>query len=288
MVLSDILNHYPHETIDDKKNGLQEAVQEIALLGLSRTDFFSKAAFCGGTCLRLFYNLPRFSEDLDFALIFPDSSFNLTSYFNELQRTFLSYGFKVEIGPKEIMEAGNIRSAFIKGGTLSHLLRVFANDSEVKKIVFNQICEVKFEVDINPAQGAFYEERLSLFPSAHYVKTFNGPSLFAGKTHAILCRNWKNRCKGRDLFDYLFYIKNNIPLNLNYLKCKLIQSGKITANDRFEEDEAILLLRKRFLEIEYKDAAKDVFHYIQNSDKDEIAIWSPKMFADSLSLIKFE
>ena len=183
-----LLRSLSHETLEEKENALKEVVQEIALLGLSRTGFFSKAAFYGGTCLRLFYGLPRFSEDLDFALKQPDSAFSLQPYFNEIERTFVSFGFRVEVGSKENVDGGNIRSAFIKGGTLAHLVSVFPDSPEAKRIISNQVTKVKFEVDVNPALGAVYEEKLEAFPSLHYVTAFDGSSLFAGKAHG--CRHW--------------------------------------------------------------------------------------------------
>jgi len=285
MVLKDLLLHYPHKTLEEKENALKEVVQEIALLGLSRTDFFSKAAFYGGTCLRLFYGLPRFSEDLDFALKEPIPTFSLHSYFNEIERTFVSFGFRVEVESKESIDEGNIRSALIKGGTLAHLVSVFPDSPEVKKIISNQVTKVKFEVDVNPALGATYEEKLEAFPSLHYVTAFDGPSLFAGKAHALICRAWKNRVKGRDLYDYLFYIEKDIPLNLSYLKSKLVQSGRIQATDPFGKEEVVSLLKERFSSIDFAEASKDVLPFL--FEKQEVSNWSEKLFFDSLSLLKF-
>lgn len=285
MVLKDLLLHYPHKTLEEKENALKEVVQEIALLGLSRTDFFSKAAFYGGTCLRLFYGLPRFSEDLDFALKEPIPTFSLHSYFNEIERTFVSFGFRVEVGSKESIDEGNIRSALIKGGTLAHLVSVFPDSPEVKKIISNQVTKVKFEVDVNPALGATYEEKLEAFPSLHYVTAFDGPSLFAGKAHALICRAWKNWVKGRDLYDYLFYIEKDIPLNLSYLKSKLVQSGRIQATDPFGKEEVVSLLKERFSSIDFAEASKDVLPFL--FEKQEVSNWSEKLFFDSLSLLKF-
>lgn len=285
MVLKDLLLHYPHETLEEKENALKEVVQEIALLGLSRTDFFSKTAFYGGTCLRLFYGLPRFSEDLDFALKQPNQEFSLHSYFNEIERTFVSFGFRVEVGSKETIDEGNIRSAFIKGGTLAHLFSVFPDSPEVKRIISNQVTKVKFEVDVNPALGGTYEEKLDSFPSLHYITAFDGPSLFAGKAHALICRAWKNRVKGRDLYDYLFYIEKDIPLNLSYLKNKLVQSGRIQESDSFGKEEALSLLTERFSAIDFAEASKDVIPFL--FDKEGVAKWNSKLFIDSLSLLKF-
>jgi hypothetical protein len=285
MVLKDLLLHYPHETLEEKENALKEVVQEIALLGLSRTDFFSKAAFYGGTCLRLFYGLPRFSEDLDFALKQPDPSFSLHPYFNEIERTFVSFGFRVEVGSKESIDEGNIRSAFIKGGTLAHLVSVFPDSPEAKRIISNQVTKVKFEVDVNPAIGVTYEEKLEAFPSLHYVTVFDGSSLFAGKAHALICRAWKSRVKGRDLYDYLFYIEKGIPLSLSYLKSKLVQSGRIQASDPFGKEGALTLLKERFSAIDFAEASKDVIPFL--FDKKGVANWDSKLFLDSLSLLKF-
>jgi Domain of unknown function (DUF1814). len=147
------------------------------------------------------------------------------------------------------------------------------------------VTKVKFEVDVNPALGATYEEKLEAFPSLHYVTAFDGPSLFAGKAHALICRAWKNRVKGRDLYDYLFYIEKDIPLNLSYLKSKLVQSGRIQATDPFGKEEVVSLLKERFSSIDFAEASKDVLPFL--FEKQEVSNWSEKLFFDSLSLLKF-
>ncbi len=76
-----MLKTYDINNIYDRKNAMKEIMQEIVLCGLSRAGFFKKAAFYGGTALRIFYGLDRFSEDLDFSLETADPAFDLSAYF---------------------------------------------------------------------------------------------------------------------------------------------------------------------------------------------------------------
>jgi predicted nucleotidyltransferase component of viral defense system len=284
MALKELLLHYPHATIAEKENALKEVVQAIALLGLSRAGFFQDASFCGGTCLRLFYGLGRFSEDLDFALDAPKDSFSLASYLSELKRTFLAYGLNIEIGQKADAKDNKIQSAFVKSGTFVSLISAFPANSEVKKIISNQVTTVKIEVDTWPSCQAESMQKLSMFPTAFYVKVQDGPSLFAGKIHALICRNWKSRTKGRDLYDFLFYLQKGIPVNLAYLESKLVQSGRFDRNKDLTQEDLKAMLTQRFKEIDFAQAKDDVLPFIKSPE--ELQEWSQKFFLDSLAFLK--
>ena len=201
-IIEQMLSKYELKNTNDEINALKEIIQEIVLSGLSRGNFFNEVAFYGGTALRIFYKLDRFSEDLDFALIFPNKKFDLSKYFIYIEKELKSYGLNLEISTKQKNKNSNITSAFLKGNTLEHILKFFPNEKNNKYSSLLKNIKIKFEVDINPPSGAEYEEKYKLLPSPHQIKIYDKESLLAGKIHAILCRGWKTRVKGRDLYDF--------------------------------------------------------------------------------------
>lgn len=275
-IIEQMLSKYEIKNTNDEINALKEIIQEIILSGLARGNFFDEAAFYGGTALRIFYKLDRFSEDLDFALIYPDKNFDLSKYFVYLEKELKAYGLNLEINTKQKNIESNITSAFVKGDTLEHILKFFPNEENHKYNHMLKNIKIKFEVDINPPSGATYEEKYKLLPSPHQIKIYDKESLFAGKIHAILCRNWKTRTKGRDLYDYIFFLANNTKVNLELVKNKLIESNYINANDQFSIDDLKNLLINKFKEIDYMEAKEDVIPFIKNTES--LNIWSSEFF----------
>ena len=275
-VISEMLKQYHTDGLTDKKNAVKEIMQEIVLCGLSRAGFFQKAAFYGGTALRIFYGLDRFSEDLDFSLVTPDPSFELSAYFPTLRKEVASYGLNVEISEKEKTRESAIRSAFLKGNTKEHMLLFYAADSAAAGIAGNETIKIKFEVDTNPPAGASFEHKYRLLPAPYDISLYDMPSLFAGKAHAVICRAWKSRVKGRDLYDYVFYLSRGAALNTEHLKARLVQSDAWKAEDAFTIEDARKLLCARFDEIDYSQAKKDVRPFIK--DTASLDLWSADFF----------
>jgi predicted nucleotidyltransferase component of viral defense system len=274
-VLQQMLSRYLTNTTEEKKNALKEILQEIVLCGLSRAGFFKKAAFYGGTALRIFYGLDRFSEDLDFSLIEPDNQFELKSYFSGVKAELSSLGLEFSIEEKEKTQASAIKSAFLKGNTKEHILRIYGSDLNINS---NEVIKIKFEIDTNPPPFATFENRYRLLPSPYQVKLYDAESLFAGNLHAVICRSWKNRVKGRDLYDYVFYLAKNTSINFTHLKARLEESGAINPQTEFGINELRELLLERFDSIDFEQAKKDVLPFIL--DKSKIEIWSKEFFTD--------
>lgn len=283
-VIEQMLSKYEIKNTNDKINALKEIIQEIVLSGLSRGGFFDEAAFYGGTALRVFYKLDRFSEDLDFALISPNKEFNLNKYFVFIEKELKAYGLNLEISSKQKNIDSNITSAFLKGDTLEHILKFFPNEAEHKYNSLLKDIKIKFEVDINPPKGATYEERYKLLPSPHQIKLYDKESLLSGKIHAILCRGWKTRTKGRDLYDYIFFIANDTNVNIELIKNKLIESKYIESNSNFDINTLKELLIKKFNEIDYVQAKEDVIPFITNVDS--LKIWNKDFFISITKTLK--
>src|SRR5262249_36513945 len=132
-VVLDWLKKYQCKTKRDYENALHEIIQELALEGLARAKFFEKAAFYGGTCLRILYQLDRFSEDLDFSLLAPDPHFNLDPYLKSIELHLQSYGFNSIVFKKEKSHSTAIQSGFLKTNTMETFIRIGLTEQERKR-----------------------------------------------------------------------------------------------------------------------------------------------------------
>lgn len=274
--IEQMLKSYQIENIYDQKNAMKEIMQEIVLCGLSRAGFFQKAAFYGGTALRIFYGLDRFSEDLDFSLLTSDPKFDLTVYFPVLEKEVRAFGLHVTIEEKEKSKESNIRSAFLKGNTKEHLLLFYADADLAGSIARNEVIKVQFEVDIDPPAYAGFEHKYRLLPTPYEVNLYDMPSLFAGKIHAVLCRGWKNRIKGRDLYDYVFYLSRESAVNQRHLRARLLQSGFISDDVECTLPEIRHMLYERFDMIDFRQAKQDVEPFVR--DAVTLNLWSADFF----------
>lgn len=296
-------NTHPHITAmlqnydlskDDPYEALREILQEIVLYALSDAGFFNYAVFYGGTALRILYGLPRFSEDLDFSLLKPDPSFDLSKYEKAVLQTLKTYGFEAQIETK-IKDHSAVQSAFIKGNTIKHLLAINAPEDIVKSFNAGKLLKIKFEVDTEPPLNFEEEQKLHLTPTPFMVRSMKPSSLFAGKLHAVLCRGWQNRPKGRDWYDMVWYIQNKYEVSLTHLATRLIQSCKALQDTEVELPKEIELytpkllvnlLQKRIDTLDIELAKQDVHRFIY--DEKELEIWSKDFFSAIIQMIKFK
>ncbi|MCG2814402.1 MAG: nucleotidyl transferase AbiEii/AbiGii toxin family protein, partial [Candidatus Aminicenantes bacterium] len=148
-----MLSKYDLITRDDYIRALREILQEIALLGLWRSKFFEKAAFYGGTALRILFGLDRFSEDLDFSLINTQKNFDLEAYNRALKQELLAFGFEVWIDPVKKSTETAIQSTFLKADTRRQLLNIAVKNDIVGQIPNGQRLKIKLEIDTDPPSG---------------------------------------------------------------------------------------------------------------------------------------
>lgn len=283
-VLNQMLSKYQINNLQDKENAIKEIVQEVVLCGLSRGGFFKDAAFYGGTALRIFYGLDRFSEDLDFSLVTQNPNFNLTKYFSYIENETKSVGLNFEVKEKIKTRDSNIKSAFLKGNTKEHILTFYENSTDANIINKDEVIKIKFEVDINPPVGATYETKFGLLPSPYQVRLYDMGSLFAGKIHACLCRNWKSRVKGRDFYDYVFFLSMGAKVNLDNLKAKLVQSNYIKEDFNLTIETLKELLNERFANMDFVQAKEDVLPFVR--DKSKLELWSKEFFIEITKNLK--
>lgn len=280
-----MLDAYDCQTRDDYENALREIIQELALLGLWRAKFFEHAAFYGGTALRILYGLNRYSEDLDFSLLAPDPDFRLAAYGNSLQREIRSFGFQVSFdqahSPHERQTA--IDSAFLKTNTLRELLVIEADPDLLKRLHPNRALKVKLEIDTNPPPGFNTENKYLLRPIPFSIRVYTLPDLFAGKLHAVLCRKWKTRVKGRDWYDLAWYAGRRTPLHLSHLETRMRESGDYTASSPLTPEGLVGMLHDAATSLDVIQARKEVERFLH--DRRAVEIWSNDFFhhiADSI------
>ena len=275
-IIDQMLNTFQNSPDFGKKNQIKEVVQEIILCGLSRGGFFHHAAFYGGTALRIFHGLDRFSEDLDFSLLQPDENFELKPYLSYVENEVNAYGLHFHAEEHQKSMDSDIKSAFLKGNTKEHILLFYADEKFASTIHKDEAIRIKFEVDVNPPGKAGFERKYRLLPIPYEVQLYDKPSLFAGKIHAVLFRGWKNRIKGRDLYDYVYYLSQNIPVNLSHLESRLHQTCSLPETESLHIDKLKAMLCQRFGEINYKEAREDVLPFITRPEK--LALWSSEFF----------
>ncbi|MBW2167751.1 MAG: nucleotidyl transferase AbiEii/AbiGii toxin family protein [Deltaproteobacteria bacterium] len=271
-----MLDRYNCNSVNDYENALKEIIQEIALLGLWRSKFFEKAAFYGGSALRILYGLDRFSEDLDFSLLKNDESFLLTDYCRAVEDELKSFGFSVVVEMKDKKFETNIDSAFIKAGTLKNMIIIDIPESVRKKIHSGKVMKIKLEVDTEPP-GAFRTEARYLFqPVPFSVNTYTLPHLFAGKMHAVLCRSWGKRVKGRDWYDLVWYVGRDLSVGLKHLENRMKQTGHLEVNESLTEEILKQRLQERIGSTDFNNAKKDVENLLK--DPSSLELWSEEFF----------
>lgn len=282
-MIKEWIAEYNPQNEEETLAALREIMQEIALAALSRTDFFEKAAFYGGTALRIFYGFDRFSEDLDFSLLKDDPDFSLETYFDAILSEFKALGITVTIREREKAAESNVDSAFLKAETIWKEL-ILEDIVKQAGIRSNKNVKIKIEVDRKPPLGFETEEKLLVRPFSFYVKCFTQSSLFAGKTHALLFRKWKNRVKGRDWYDLEWYIKKGVPLDVKHF-LRRAQDTQDWKEETISPDQIIELLRNKIKNVSFENITEDVVRFIK--DDKVLQIWSPAYFNDLIGKLKF-
>lgn len=265
-----MLSAYDQSTETARRNAIYEVSQQIVLAGLADGGFFDKAAFYGGTCLRIFHGLNRFSEDMDFTLLKEDSSFNFEQYFQPVIDQFALVGRKVEIKKKDKKSFGKVESTFLKDTTDVYDIS-FQTERSIK---------VKIEVDTVPPLKFATEQKILLQPKSFLTRCVTLPDLYAGKMHALVFRAWKSRIKGRDWYDFEWYVRNGIPLDWNHLHERILQfNGQEITLDEFKS-----ALRDRLGSADISRVKEDVLPFLNNPG--ELDIWSNDYFLQLADMMK--
>ena len=283
-MIKEWMDSYAPKTVQETEQALREIMQEITLAGLYRSNFFKEAAFYGGTALRIFHGLNRFSEDLDFSLLEKNSAFELAPYLEGVKNEFSALGMHVTFIQKSKAATSAIDSAFLKSETLWGELLVETNLPQFSLSQKPSI-KIKLEVDTQPPLLFETENKLLIKPFSFYVNCFTLPYLFAGKMHALLFRKWKERVKGRDWYDLDWYIKKGVPVNLEHLAERARESGD-WSEPSLTKEQLHQLLIQRIRSVDMNRVKEDVIRFIPNPQ--ELDIWTPNYFEQLIGYLKVE
>ncbi len=283
--VASMLARYKCRSTDDYTNALREILQEIALLGLWRSKFFNRAAFYGGTALRVLYGLDRYSEDMDFSLLTPDPQFDIAGYLGFIEAEVAAFGFHCEVQRKNRASGSAIDSAFLKSNTQKLMLIAGAGEEVTGQIPSNQVLRIKIEIDVDPPADFTTEAKYLLQPLPFSVLAYDAPSLFAGKMHAVLCRSWKRRVKGRDWYDLVWYVGRGVALDLTHLEQRMRQSGHYKAIAPLTKEGLVDMLADKIESLDIDRARADVARFV--TDPGAIEVWSRDFFLEVASRIAF-
>lgn len=273
-----MLSQHDCRTLDGAVRALREILQEVALLGLWRAKFFDAAAFYGGTALRLLYGLDRYSEDLDFSLLAPSSDFDLNRYLIALREEVRGFGFDVRTEKVDKAVRGPIQSGFLKANTRKELLTIEAPDNIAQSLPPGQTLKVRIEIDTDPPPGFTTETRYLLQPVPFPVRTYSQPDLFAGKMHAVLCRRWRNRVKGRDWYDLVWFAANHPQLHLSHLEQRMRQTEHWTGETPLSEKTFRTALGDAIARLDVDQARREVAPFVKRPE--DLVPWSHEFFRD--------
>ena len=271
-IYDNMLSAYGVTTEQERRNAIFEANQQVILAGLYNGGFFDMAAFYGGTCLRIFQGLQRFSEDMDFSLLTPNDKFDFTKYFQPIIDEFAIVGREVEIKKKDKKSFGKVESAFLKDNTDVYDVS-FQTDKSIK---------IKIEVDTQPPLNFRTEQKLLLQPHSFMTRCFTLPDLFAGKMHALVYRGWKNRVKGRDWYDFEWYVRHNVPLDFAHFAERVRQFN----NEEIRQEVFMAKLKDRLASADINQVKNDALPFVRNPN--ELDIWSNDYFVQLADMVKFE
>jgi len=280
--LYNLLKMHDPQTEDDYKHYLRRIFQEITLLGLWRAKFFEYAAFYGGTALHIFHDLDRFSEDLDFSLLQEKEDFSLSLYLKSVRNEFLSWGIEAEVDPVK-KGTSKIESAFVKTNTLETFLDLSVPREVYQSLHRNEKIKVKFEIDPDPPCSFESEFKILLNPIPFNIRLMGLSDLYAGKMHALIVRGWEKRVKGRDWYDFVWFLKKKVPLNIRHLGSRLKKSGHLGEEAELTPPLLKDLLHKRIKAVDFSKAKKDVVPFIR--DYRQLENWSEEFFRDLVDLI---
>ncbi len=274
-IIQERLESYQCRSQQEEENALREITQEVALAALSRCDFFKKAAFQGGTCLRIFYSLDRFSEDIDFVLKTPEPDFQFKPYLMPLALEFEAYGYRMEVVDRSKAD-NTVKKCFLKDDSLGQILIL----QHLKGITDLRKIKIKIEVDTNPPLGSGFENKFLDFPFPFAATVQDLPSLFAGKSHALLCREYN---KGRDWYDFIWYSSRKVPINFLLLSSALNQFGPwqglgLKVDMKWYRKE----MEEKIVSIDWEKSKKELLRFLKQESLDTLNVWSKEFFLDRL------
>ena len=170
-----------------------------------------------------------------------------------------------------------VESAFLKANTREQLLVIDAGAEVAAAIHGRRQLKIRIEVDTDPPPGFSTETKFLLQPIPFSVRVYDPPSLFSGKMHALLCRGWKSRVKGRDWYDFVWYVGRRTELDLTHLEVRMRQSGHYSEAAALDEYAFRSMLARRISELDVADARSEVERFLP--EPSAVSVWSQEFFS---------
>ena len=205
---------------------------------------------------------------MDFSLLEKVKSFKIDRFFPFIIEEFDALGIKINLRSKNKKgSSSNIESAFLKNDTQIHTLDIKVNnlDSILNGVYSGKIIKIKLEVDTNPPLKFQTETKTLLLPITFNIISMTLPNLYAGKMHAVLCRKWKSRVKGRDWYDFEWYVKRSTKLNLEHLEERMKGSGDLDDKQNLTPELFKELMYAKIDALQIEKAIEEVKPFIKDT-----------------------
>jgi predicted nucleotidyltransferase component of viral defense system len=275
-IIKQRLSEYRATNEIEEENALKEILQEVILAALFELGFFGQAAFHGGTSLRIFYGLNRFSEDLDFALLHKNADFDWNKTQKSLEKILYSYGIDMKVKDQST-ERAVVQKALVTTTKVGKILTLRRPNHENKAI------KIKLKVDTNPPEYASFTEQLLTFPFSAYVRCHDLNSCFAGKAHALLCRKF---VKGRDWFDLAWYANKRFQPNLKMLEAAIYQTGPWSGKKiKITPEWLTFALTEKIESMNWNNVRQDVERFVSDKDRKVLQMWNTQYFLQIVNKI---
>jgi predicted nucleotidyltransferase component of viral defense system len=285
-IVEQMLEKYDISSKHNIQRALREVLQEIVLVGVWRAKLFEHMAFYGGTALRILYGLDRFSEDIDFSLLKPNPDFKWHPFAKTIENELRSFGFDFTLEQKKKSFSSEVQSAFLKTNTLQAMLKVGVDKNFTLGLHPDTILKIKIEVDTDPVLGFRTQQQIVRNPVPIPITTIVKPDLFASKMHAALYRAWKNRVKGRDWYDVVWYIRNKVPIGLDHFNQCLKKNFPAKQDLPLNLEDLKELILNKINTLDIQSAKKDILPFVR--DKESIEIWDKEYLKHWIDQLKVE
>jgi predicted nucleotidyltransferase component of viral defense system len=251
---------------DDNLNRIREYIQAYFLYVIYRKKYYQDLVFTGGTALRFVYQIRRFSEDLDFSLSSRVQQFDFNAMMRDISQEFRQAGYSLEVKAKTHLA---VNSALLRFSGI--LLEAGLSQLKDEKLM------IKIEVDSRPPAGGVEAHTMVSTPFMFYMLHYDLKSLFAGKVHALLCREYT---KGRDWYDLMWYLSKFKDIEPNYIMLNnaMAQTSKVPFT--FTEENWKVEIKKVVKKLDWARVRNDVGRFLE--DQNELELFAPETFINLL------
>lgn len=262
------------KSLHERKIKLQEIMEEIALAGLGKTRFFDEAIFHGTSALRIFYNLSRIDNNLEFSLIKRGEPFSLNKYLPPLTKAFATFGINIKTEIKE--NNGNAKTKILSIHANAKSLFLLIGDDDFKNIDGDENLTVNININQDSSRLLSFETKYCFLPDPYSITLLDKSSLFTENLWALLAGTTPLKSLGNHLYDFIFFLQKKSAFNIRLLEKKLTASKLIKKDQPLTLETVKAMLKNHFEKIDYKQAKINVLPFLKRQEN--LDIWSKEFF----------